>query len=114
SSSPAFPILKTNLNTSVGTSTPWRTFSVSGTVGFSGLTGSTGAGSICLDSNQQVVYNAGSDNCLSSVRSTKHDIENLDLEMLGMIRSLQPVSFVYNWDLGSTTRYGFIADDTAE
>ena len=97
----------------VGTTSPWRTLSVTGTVGFDGLTGTTGAGSICLDSNKQLVYNSGSDNCLSSLRSTKHDIQPLDLTALDMVKSLQPVSFVYNGDASSTVRYGFIAEDAA-
>ncbi len=100
-------------NVGVGTTTPWRTFSVTGTVGFDGLTGATGAGSLCLDSNKQVVYNSGSDACLSSTRATKHDIQNLNLDALTLVNSLQPVSFVYNNDASSTVRYGFIAEDTA-
>ena len=97
----------------VGTTTAWRTLSVTGTDGFDGLTGSTGAGSLCLDSNKQVVYNSGSDACLSSTRVTKHDIENLNVDALAMVASLQPVSFIYNNDASSTVRYGFIAEDAA-
>jgi hypothetical protein len=100
-------------NVGIGTTTPWRTLSVTGTVGFDGLTGATGAGSLCLDSNKQVVYNSGSDACLSSIRATKHDIQNLDLHALVLVKSLQPVSFVYNNDASSTVRYGFIAEDAA-
>ena len=85
---------------------------MTGTVGFDGLTGSTGAGSLCLDSNKQVVYNSASDNCLSSTRATKHAIEGLSLDGLRIIDALQPVSFVYNQGDGRT-RYGFIAEDTA-
>jgi endosialidase-like protein len=99
-------------NVGIATTTPWRTLSVTGTVGFDGLTGSTGAGSLCLDSNKQVVYNSGSDNCLSSMRATKHDITLLSLNDLGIIDALQPVSFVYNQGDGRV-RYGFIAEDTA-
>ena len=96
----------------IATTSPWRTLSVTGTVGFDGLTSSTGAGSLCLDSNKQVVYNSASDNCLSSMRATKHAIEGLDLNSLSLIDALQPVSFVYNQGDGRT-RYGFIAEDTA-
>ncbi len=63
----------------VASTTPWRTLSVTGTVGFDGLTGATGAGSLCLDSNKQVVYNSASDACLSSTRATKHEISPLVL-----------------------------------
>ena len=99
-------------NVGVATTSPWRTLSVTGTVGFDGLTGNFGTGSLCLDANKQVVYNAGSDACLSSLRSTKHDIAPLDLDALAAIIALHPVSFVYNGDASSTVRYGFIADDT--
>ena len=100
-----------NGNVGVATTSPWRTLSVTGTVGFDGLTGSTGAGSLCLDSNKQVVYNSASDNCLSSTRATKHDIHDLQLDSLSLVDLLQPVSFVYNGS--EQVRYGFIAEDTA-
>ena len=99
-------------NVGIGTTSPWRTLSVTGTVGFDGLTGSTGAGSLCLDANKQVVYNDASDSCLSSTRATKHDIQPLTLNALGMIEGLEPVSFVYN-EGNDRTRFGFIAEDTA-
>jgi hypothetical protein len=99
-------------NLGVATTSPWRTLSVTGTVGFDGLTSSTGAGSLCLDSNKQVVYNSASDNCLSSTRATKHDIAPLSLDDLDVVKRLEPVSFVYNEGDGRT-RYGFIAEDTA-
>jgi hypothetical protein len=96
----------------IASTTPWRTLSVTGTVGFDGLTGSTGAGSLCLDSNKQVVYNSASDNCLSSTRVTKHDINPLVVDALAQVLALQPVSFVYNQGDGRT-RFGFTAEDTA-
>jgi Chaperone of endosialidase len=99
-------------NVGIGTTSPWRTLAVTGTVGFDGLVGATGAGSLCLDSNKQVVYNSASDACLSSTRATKHDITNLTLDSIDIINRLQSVSFVYNQGDGRT-RYGFIAEDTA-
>lgn len=100
-------------NVGIGTTTPWATLSASGTVAFANLTGSTGAGSLCLDANKQVVYNSGSDNCLSSLRSTKHDINPLQGDALSQVAALKPVSFVYNNDTSSAVRYGFIAEDAA-
>jgi hypothetical protein len=97
----------------IGTTTPWRILSVNGTVGLAGLTGATGAGSLCLSSNNEVVYNSGSDSCLASVRALKHDITTLTLSGTSTVAALQPVSFVYNYDASSTVRYGFIAEDTA-
>ena len=100
-------------NIGVATDTPWRTLSVTGSVGFDGLTGAVGAGSLCLSANKEVVYNSGSDNCLSSLRSTKHNINNLTLSGTSTVAALVPVSFIYNNDASSTVRYGFIAEDTA-
>ena len=97
----------------VATSSPWRKFAVTGTVGLDNLTGSTGAGSLCLSANKEVVYNSGSDNCLSSLRSTKHDITDLTISGTSTVAALSPVSFIYNDDASSTVRYGFIAEDTA-
>jgi hypothetical protein len=96
-------------NVGIGTTTPWRRLSVTGTVGFDGLTGSTGAGSLCLTASKEAVYNSGSDACLPSLRDTKHDISSLSLDALQIVDALDPVSFVYN-DGDGHTRYGFIAD----
>lgn len=99
-------------NVGIATTSPWRALSVMGTVGFDGLTGSTGAGSLCLTASKEVVYNSGSDACLPSLRDTKHDISSLSLDALQVIDALDPVSFVYNESDGRV-RYGFIAEDTA-
>ncbi len=95
----------------VGTSTPWKSFSVDGTAAFAGLTGSTGAGSVCLTASKELVYNSGSDACLPSLRDTKHDIVDLALDASTIISSLKPVSFRYN-EGDQRIRYGFIAEDT--
>lgn len=97
----------------IGTTTPWRTLSVTGTVGFDGLTGATGAGSLCLDANKQVVYNSASDSCLSSTRDTKTDINPLVTDALEQVLALNPVSFKYKQG-DARTRYGFIAEDAAD
>jgi hypothetical protein len=99
-------------NIGIGTTSPWRTLSVTGTVGLDGLTGSTGAGSLCLTANREVVYNSASDACLPSLRETKHDISSLSFDALQIVDALDPVSFVYN-DSDGRVRYGFIAEDTA-
>jgi len=97
----------------IGTTTPIHKLSVAGTVGFSGLTGSSGAGSLCLSSSGEVVYNSGSDSCLPSVRELKHNINELSLSTSteALLQELNPVSFVYNYDDTDRTRYGFIADE---
>ncbi|PIR86066.1 hypothetical protein COU14_01055 [Candidatus Kaiserbacteria bacterium CG10_big_fil_rev_8_21_14_0_10_44_10] len=98
-------------NVGIGTTTPGTKLSVAGTVGFQGLTASVGAGSLCLSASNEVVYNSGSDNCLSSTRNTKHDITPLELDAISILNDLEPVSFIYNGT--ERVRYGFIAEDTA-
>ena len=99
-------------NVGIGSTTPWRKLSVTGTVGFDGLTANFGAGSLCLTANKEVVYNDASENCTSSLRATKHDINPLVVDALSQVLTLQPVSFIYNEGNGRT-RFGFIAEDTA-
>ena len=96
-------------NVGVATTSPWRTLSVTGTVGFDGLT-ATGAGDVfvCLSTKKELTQGA---TCAASSRNVKHDITNLALSGLDAISQLQPVSFIYN---GATdTRYGLIAEDAA-
>lgn len=100
-------------NVGIGTTSPSKKLSVAGTVAFDGLTASVGAGSLCLTAGKEVVYNAASDNCLSSTRASKHSIEDLSLGSFDVLEQLQPVSFVYNDDASSTQRFGFIAEDAA-
>ena len=105
-------VINTSGNVGIGTTTPWRTLSVTGTVGFDGLTGATGAGSLCLDANKQVVYNSASDACLSSTRATKHDINPLVVDALAQVaRAAARLIRLQRGD--GRTRYGFIAEDTA-
>ncbi len=112
-------------NIGIGTTSPFTKLSVAGnayiggnltatgTVTFDNLTASTGAGSICLSATKELVYNAGSDACLPSLRSTKHDITNLSTSSLSTLNLLTPVSFIYNQG-DNRTRYGFIAEDVSQ
>lgn len=102
-----------NGNVMISTTTASRKFNVAGTVGFSGLTGSSGAGSLCLSASGEVVYNSGSDSCLPSVRELKNNINELSLSTSteSLLQELNPVSFIYNYDDTVRTRYGFIADE---
>lgn len=106
-------VVKDGGNVGIATTSPWRTLSVAGTVAINGLTGSTGAGSVCLSASNELVYNSGSDACLPSLRATKHDINNLDVDALSIINQLQPSTFVYN-DGDQRVRYGFMAEDTRD
>jgi hypothetical protein len=102
-------------NFGIGTTSPWRTLSVTGTMAVSGLTAGAGAGSLCLTSGKEVVYsdNAG---CTGSSLRFKHDIADLDaLSGIEETLKLRPVSFVYNDDIGvKGIQVGFIAEEVHE
>ena len=94
----------------IASTTPWRKFSVTGTVGFDGLTAGAGAGSLCLSANKEITYsdNAG---CTGSSLRFKHDVATLTMaRSIPCLRS--PVSFVYNDDIGiQGEQVGFIAEE---
>lgn len=46
-------------NVGVGTTSPWRTFSVNGTAALNGLTAGAGAGALCLTARGEVTYSSG-------------------------------------------------------
>lgn len=99
-------------NVAVGTTAAAETFTVDGTVAFVDLTGSTGAGSLCLAADGEVVVNAGSDACLPSTRDTKLGILPLAMEALDLLARLEPVGFAYR-STPERARLGFIAEDVA-
>ena len=93
----------------VATTTPWRTLSVSGTVGFAGLNtlGSSGD-ALCLTGENEVKVNSGVQTCTVSSQRYKNNIQeaagNLDI-----VLALKPSTFTY---IGSsTTRFGLIAEE---
>ncbi len=97
-------------NVGIGTSTPWQTLSVTGTVGFDGLTAGAGAGSLCLSANKEVTYSAGATCTVSSGRF-KYDIFTASTG-LEFVNKLRPVTFKYNADIGVPgEQFGFIAEE---
>lgn len=96
----------------VASTTPWKTFSVTGTVAFDGLTSDTADSKVlCLTSTNEVVANAGT-SCITSSQRFKNTIEPLATSSgLAEVLQLNPVSFQYNSDIGITgTQVGFIAE----
>ncbi len=103
----------------IGSSTPWRTLDVNGTVGFKGLTTSSGLQQaiLCQSANNEVI--AESVACVASAKRYKENIENLDVG-LDELMKLRPVSFTWKKDyLGNNTtdpnqsgiQYSLIADE---
>lgn len=94
----------------IATSSPWRTLSVTGNVGFDGLSSATSKNSVCIDATTKELVNAGNTTCATSSFKTKHDIDPLNLsEALDAVMALRPVAFTYND--GNDRRVGFIAED---
>jgi hypothetical protein len=111
-------------NLGIGTTTPWRTLSVTGTVGFDGITSvSTNQSAyLCLSSSKEVVQD--STTCLASSARFKQNITSLSASSsLAEVLALHPVSFqytpAYNGSLQSDPNFsgtfvGFIAEDMAK
>lgn len=106
-------------NVGIASSTPWRTLGVGGTVGFSGLTTSSGtqAGVLCLSSNKEVINDSVA--CLASAARYKQNVNPLTVGLAEVLK-LQPVSFLWKPDFNgadqndpnfSGVQYSLIADD---
>ena len=95
----------------IGTTSPWRKLSVTGTVGFDGVGSTGGTQTLCLSDNKEVVTNNGA--CTSSSELFKHDIATLSIDGIDLLSTITPSSFIYNNDTSSTTRWGFIAQQLA-
>ena len=100
--------VKNNGNVGVSTTSPWRTFSVTGTVGFDGLT--TGAGgSLCLNETTKEVYlNAGLTSCAVSSIRYKENVSSLT-SVLDKVLKLRPVTYTNKSD--KQKNVGLIAEE---
>lgn len=97
----------------VATSSPWRTLSVTGTVGMDGLTAAAGTvQGVCLVTATKELTANSSANCTTSSRRFKHDIEKLTISGTDQVMALTPSSFVYNDS--SKLRIGFVAEEIFE
>lgn len=106
-------------NVGIATSSPWRTFSVTGTVAFDGLTTSSSlqTGDLCLSSTKDVV--SDSVLCVASAARFKEKVNPLD-SALAEVLQMKPISFYwkpsFNGALQSDPNYsgeqvGLIADE---
>jgi hypothetical protein len=100
----------------IGTTTPWKTLSVSGNVAMSGLSTvgatTTAMSNVCIDNTTgELIRSTVFVGCTGSSERFKHDIATLSTSSLDIVRRLQPKSFVYNNDTSSTTVWGFIAEE---
>jgi hypothetical protein len=99
-------------NVGVGSTTPWRKFGVTGTVGLSGtLTAGTTGNYMCLNTTTWEVQKGGATCSASSIRF-KENVRGLSYG-LSDIERLNPVFFNYKPETGqgTSTRIGFIAEE---
>src|SRR3989344_2205360 len=100
-------------NIGVATTSPWRPLSVSGCVGFEGLTTNIGGvtSALCLDGNNEVTRNTDNETCVASSIRYKQNVETFTSESaLATLAQLRPVSFEFKNATG-TVHYGFIAEE---
>ena len=97
----------------VGTTSPWRTLSVDGTVAFANLTTPDVSGSfaLCLDPGTSEVYSSGGNTCTVSSARFKHNIESINVSGVSLVNQLRPVTFDLNGN--NESHYGFIAEEVA-
>lgn len=101
-------------NVGIASTTPWRTLSVTGTVGFSGtLSAESGSDEVlCIDPTTFEVTRGGA-SCAASSRQYKENIQDLDYD-LDAVLAMRPVSF--QWTLAErpndrSRQVGFIAEE---
>jgi lysophospholipase L1-like esterase len=101
-------------NVGVGTTSPWKTLSVVGTMAINGLTATAStADALCLNSTtKEVQVNTGSATC-TFVSSAKYKKNIEDLESaLSTINLFRPVTFQYKSD--DSAHFGLIAEEVAK
>lgn len=116
----SFPLtLKAGGSIGIGTTSPWRTFDVLGTVGMKGLTGSAGlqVGILCLSANNEVINESVA--CVASAARYKEKVRDLNVG-LDEVLKLRPVTFYWKPSFNgalkndpnkSGVQYSLIADE---
>lgn len=97
----------------IATTTPWRTFSVTGTMANTGMTGATAGtnSDVCISATGDFI-NESTGTCIVSSKRFKHDIRPMDFSVLTIVKSLTPASFRRN-ETPDVERWGFIAEEAA-
>jgi hypothetical protein len=100
-------------NVGIATTSPWRTLSVVGTVGFSSTLG-TGVGGnyLCIDTTTYEVLRGNGTACTASSLRFKENIHDLQYGLADVLK-LRPVSYAYKADtnMGEGIKLGFIAEE---
>jgi hypothetical protein len=98
----------------VGTSSPWRTLSVAGTMAASGLNTGTGGNYLCIDPITGEILRGNGSACTASSMRFKDNVNDISYGLDAVLR-LRPVSFTYKPEMnsGTSTHLGFIAEEVA-
>ncbi|MBI4087045.1 tail fiber domain-containing protein, partial [Candidatus Kaiserbacteria bacterium] len=106
-------VISTAGNVGIGTTSPWRTLSVAGTVGFNSSLG-TGVGGnyLCIDTTTYEVLRGNGSACTASSLRFKENIQDLAYG-LDAVLALRPVSYEYKegTNMGEGVKLGFIAEE---
>ena len=105
-------------NVGVASTTPWRTFSVNGTVAFNGLTSSATGNAVCITTAKDIT-DAGGASCVPSSIRFKENVETLPQDFaLNELNKLRVVSFDYKPGFYSPEdapgSYGLIAEEVED
>lgn len=97
----------------IGTTSPWRTLSVNGTIGWQNGTAAAGSvDGVCWNTATGELEINSSASCTVSSARYKHDINELSAtSSMQIVEELVPSSFIYNGT--GNTQYGFIAEQVA-
>ena len=83
----------------IGTSSPWRTLSVVGTMAINGLSTATGDNAVCIDATTKEIEDANGATCALSTILAKENVLSLNTkEAVDILARLRPVSF--DWKEG--------------
>jgi len=100
-------------NLGIGTTSPWRTFSVAGTVGFnSSLSQSSTGDYLCINTGTFEVSRGAGAACSTSSQRFKDNIQSISYGLAAVL-NLHPVSFTYKpeMNVSTSTKLGFIAEE---
>jgi hypothetical protein len=104
-----------NGSVGIGTTSPWRTLSVNGTVGFDGLTSANTGNYLCINTTTKEITSGTT--CTLSSERFKQNIVPIGGSALDEVMKLQPVSFNFKsgyGDNGEVIQLGFIAEQAVK
>ena len=107
-------VIDTAGNVGVGTTSPWRTFSVDGTVSLKNMTAAQAGSVLCLSADNEVTTDSTpASPCSSSLLANKNNVADLSAGLDAVIR-LRPVEFDWKDGFGRGHDLGFIAEEVQE